>query len=134
MAPAASARAIRSSIAGVVTPGASRLRFSHSSAIAVPDRVPVAALQRLAHGGGRVADALEAVEDEPVAVDVPLGDLPVVGAGIARLAGVAEDDPLLQLAEVDVERHAVDAVDLELQRGDAAVEGRPVVLQAGRAP
>ena len=37
-----------------------------------------------------------------------------------------------QLAEVDVERHAADAVDFELERGDAAVQRRPVVLQAGR--
>ena len=35
-------------------------------------------------------------------------------------------------AQVDVERHAVDAVHLELERGDAAVERGPVVLQAGR--
>ena len=50
-------------MAGVVTPGASRLRLSHSSAIARPDGVPVAAHERLAHRGGRVADPLEAVED-----------------------------------------------------------------------
>ena len=34
VAPAAVARAMRSSMAGVVTPGARRLRLSHSSAIA----------------------------------------------------------------------------------------------------
>ena len=39
---------------------------------------------------------------------------------------------LLELGGVDVERHAPDAVDVELERGDAAVERRPVVLQAGR--
>jgi hypothetical protein len=36
VAPAAIARSISESIAGVVTPGASRLRLSHSSAIARP--------------------------------------------------------------------------------------------------
>ena len=77
---------------------------------------------RIARGG--VADALEAVEDVPVAVDVLLGDLPVVGARVARLARVAEHDAAFELAQVHVERHAVDAVDLELQRGDAAVERR----------
>ena len=91
-APAAIARAIRSSMAGVVTPGASRLRFSHSSArhCAVASQSPL--VERLAHRGGGVANALEAVEDVTVAVDVPLRDVPVVGAGIARLAGVAEDE------------------------------------------
>ena len=43
LAPAAIARAIRSSIAGVVTPGARRLRFSHSSARHARGGVPVAA-------------------------------------------------------------------------------------------
>ena len=38
---------------------------------------------------------------------------------------------LLELAEIDVERHAADAVDVEFERGDAAVERRPVVLQSG---
>ena len=86
------ARAISSSIAGVVTPGASRLRFSHSSAIARPTPSQSPRVERLAHRGGGVADALEAVEDVAVAVDVLLGDLPVVGARVARLARVAEDD------------------------------------------
>ena len=45
-----------------------------------PDGVPIAALERRAHIGGRVADALEAVEDETIAVDVTLGDFPVVCA------------------------------------------------------
>src|SRR5512138_2082564 len=38
------------------------------------DLVPVAAFERAAHGDGRVADPLEAVEHVAVAVDVPLGD------------------------------------------------------------
>ena len=62
-APAAIARAIRSSMTGVVTPGASRLRFSHSSARwrAVAAQSP--RCERLPHAGRGVADALEAVED-----------------------------------------------------------------------
>ena len=85
-------------MAAVVTPGASRLRFSHSSAMAraTPSQSPRA--ERVAHRRGGVPDPLEAVEHVAVAVDVLLGDLPVVGAGVARLARVAEDDPLLQLA------------------------------------
>ena len=43
------ARAIRSSIAGVVTPGASRLRLSHSIGDLPADLVPVAVLERRAH-------------------------------------------------------------------------------------
>src|SRR5688572_22661289 len=89
-----------------------------------PDRVPVAALERRAHVGCRVANAFEAVEDEAVAIDVPLGDFPVVRPRVARLAGVAEDDALLELGEIDIERHALDAVGLELDGGDTAVERR----------
>ena len=96
-------------------------------------RVPVAARQRLAHRGGGVADALEAVEDVLIAVDVPLGDLPVVGAGVARLAGVAEDDAPFELA-ADRRRAAParGCAGVQLERGNAAVHGRPVILQAGR--
>src|SRR5262245_35120033 len=97
-----------------------------------PDRVPVAALERLAHVGGRVADALEAVEDETVAVDVTLGDFPVVRAGVSRLAGVAEDDSLLQLGKVDAQRHSLDAVGLEFHRGNPAIERWTIVLQSRR--
>src|SRR6187402_145347 len=49
-------------------------------------RVPVAPDERRPHGGRRVANPLEAVEDVRVAVDVLLGDLPVVGAREVRLA------------------------------------------------
>ena len=52
--------------------------------------------------------------------------------GVARRAGVGEDDALLELARVDVERDALDAVHAELDRRDAAVERRAVVLHAGR--
>ena len=67
-----------------------------------------------------------------IAVDVPLGDLPVVGARVARRAGVGEDDAALELARVDVERDAADAVDAQLDGGDPAVQRRPIVLHAGR--
>ena len=63
VAPAAMARAIRSSMIGVVTPGARRLRLSHSIAICRPTSSQSPALERGAHRGGRVADPLEAVED-----------------------------------------------------------------------
>src|SRR4029078_7885472 len=44
---------------------------------AAADRFPVAALERHAHLRGGVADPFEAVEDLAIAVDVPLGDVPV---------------------------------------------------------
>ena len=96
-------------------------------------RVPVAAGQRLAHGGGGVADPFEAIEDVLIAVDVPLGDLPVVGARIARLAGVAQHDAPLELLRLDIERHARQLSPASSSSaGDAAVHGRPIVLQPGR--
>ena len=98
------ARAMRSSIVGVVTPGASRLRLSHSIAICRPTSSQSPRCERRAHRDRRVADPLEAVEDVPVAVDVALGDLPVVRARVSRRAGVGEHDALLELARIDVER------------------------------
>src|SRR5204863_4173975 len=66
------------------------------------DFVPIATLQRAAHRHRGVADPLEAVEDVPVAVDMTLGDLPVVGARVSWRAGVGEHDPALELGRVDV--------------------------------
>ena len=88
---------MRSSIVGVVTPGASRLRLSHSAAICRPTSSQSPRCERRPHRDGRVADPLEAVEDVAIAVDVPLGDLPVVRAGVARRAGVGEHDAPLEL-------------------------------------
>ena len=70
-----------------------------------------------------------------IAVDVALHDVPVVGAGVARRAGVAEDDAPLR-ARADRRRAATrrEPVRAELERGDAAVHRRPVVLQARRHP
>src|SRR5262245_44700602 len=46
--------------------------------------VPVGTFERSAHSGRRIADSFEAVEDVPVAIDVALRDLPVVGSGVSR--------------------------------------------------
>ena len=106
VAPAAMARAISESIAGGRDARREALAVLPFGRQAGGGRVPVAAGERLAHRGGGVADPLEAIEDVLIAVDVPLGDLPVVGAGIARLAGVAEHDAPFELLRIDIERHA----------------------------
>src|SRR5688572_24647604 len=67
------------------------------------DPVPVTRDQRLAHARGGVADTLEAGKHLRVAVDVGLGDRPVVGARVVRLARIAQGDPARQLAQVDRE-------------------------------
>ena len=56
VAPAALARAIRSSMAGVVTPGASRFRFSHSIAICRPtsSQSPRSSAARMATAVSRI--------------------------------------------------------------------------------
>src|SRR6185295_5923929 len=76
--------------------------------------VPVAAPEGDAHRRRRVADALETVEDAAVAIDVALHDLPVVRAGMARRAGVNEDDAPFELAGIDLQRDSTDAVGTEL--------------------
>ena len=77
-APARPALAIKLSMNGVVTPGARRFRFSHSAAICRPTSSQSSRASACRRGDRGVADPLEAVEDLAVAVDVPLGHLPVV--------------------------------------------------------
>src|SRR5262249_9224399 len=90
--------------------------------------VPVAALERSAHRHSSVANPLETVEDVAVAVDVALGDLPVVGSRVARRAGVDEHDALLELAGVDVDSDALDGFGTELDGRDAAIQRRAEIL------
>src|SRR5438445_3567440 len=73
------------------------------------DLVPVAALERDAHRGRRLANPFEALEDVAIAVDVALGDLPVVRARISRRAGVGEDDAPLELVRIHGEADARNA-------------------------
>src|SRR5439155_12712687 len=98
------------------------------------DFIPVAALERRSHRHRRIANPLEAIEDVPIAVDMTLDDLPVVGAGSARRAGVRQHDAALELARIDVEHHTGDPGDAELDGRDAAVERRTIVLHAGWDP
>src|SRR5687768_8875652 len=85
------------------------------------DTVPILRSQRLAHLRSRITDPLEAVENVPVAVEVLLRDLPVIGAGVSRFARVTEDQTALQLLRIDAEGHAPYTVHLEFQRRDSAV-------------
>src|SRR5439155_2100702 len=82
------------------------------------DLVPVAALKRRTHCRRRIANPLETVEDVPIAVDMALGDLPVVRARIAGLTRIGEHHAALELGRIDVESDAVDAVGPELDGGD----------------
>src|SRR5438093_6482196 len=98
------------------------------------DFFPVASLERKPHGRRGVADALEAVENVAVAIDVSLGDFPVVRSGMAWRTGVSEHDVVRQLAGVDSQWHPPDALDAQLDGGDPAVERRTVILHAGWDP
>ena len=124
--------AISVSIMGVVTPGASSLRASHSRLMCSGDTGPVAATQCVAHAAGGVRNPFEAVEHMAVSVDVPFHDFPVVRARKMGRAGVRKHDAALQRLGIDVDRRAPDAVRQQFDGGHAAVIGRPVVLKARR--
>src|SRR5205823_1840677 len=78
-----------------------------------------------------IANALEAVEDVAVSVDVALDDFPIVRAGVAGRGGFGEHDSLLELTRIDVGRDTVDSVPAQIDRGNAAIEGRTIILDAG---
>ena len=75
------------------------------------DFIPVLPNQGVAHAGGDVANPLEMVEDVPVAVDVPLGHLPIIDSRLTGGARVRQYDSPLELGRIEVERHTTDAVD-----------------------
>ena len=121
----------------VVTPGARPLRFSHSSATCRPTsgQSPRSSASRMATAMSRMR--AEALLDFAVPVDVPLGDLPVVDARVARGAGVGEHEPPLELVAPRPATGRGARRRRELDGGDAAVERRPIVLRrrsARRSP
>ena len=91
------------SIIGVVTPGASFLRASHSRLICAATPAQSPRVEGIAHAAGGLDDAIEALEDVAVAVDVALHDFPVVRAREMRGAGVRQHDAALQIVRVDAD-------------------------------
>src|SRR5262245_54074 len=96
-----------------------------------PDLVPVLPFERRPHGRSRIANALEAVEYFGIAVQVSLGNLPVVRAGVARCTGIGEHNPSFELDRVHVQADAADAGHGKLDGRHAAVERGSVVLDPG---
>src|SRR3982750_1765176 len=127
-----SAPALRAAPSTAPTAGGALLAVVPFGRGLAADLGPVAPFERAAHRVGDVGDAGEAAADAFVAVDVALGHVPVVDAGVARRVGVGQREPLLQLLRADVNRHTADAVDAQLDRRDSAVVGRAIVLRAGR--
>ena len=125
------ARAIRLSIAGVDTPGASRFDSPIRWRSAGRPRPSRRARARRA-SPPPCRGCARSSRRWAVAVDVALGDLPVVRARVPRRAGVGEHDATFELGRIDGERHPPDAVDAEFDGRDAAVKRRAVVLDAGR--
>src|SRR5215203_3618937 len=94
--------------------------------------MPVVLKKGRSKTGGIVANALEDVEKLAVPVDMAFGDLPVVRAGVARLAGIKNNGAVLEGLEIDIERLPADAVRGKVDRRGGAVLGRVIVLKTGR--
>ncbi len=96
-----------------------------------PAQSPCSSASRMPTAASRMAS--NAAHDLRVAVDVPLHHVPVVDARLARRARVREDDPALEIVGVDGESATRRTpARPSLDGGDAAVERRPVVLDARR--
>ena len=137
--PARAAPASMASISGVVTPGASCLRFSHSAAIWRPTSGQSRALERRAHRGGDVADARERCAARRASPSMcRLVTSQLLMPGVARRVGVGERRCAAAAPPAStVERDAAHAVDAELHGRDAAVvapAGSPARRSARRSP
>ena len=76
-------------------------------------------------------DAVEVATHLGVAVDMRLGNLPIVDAGIARLAGVGEHDAGGQVARIDGHGFAGDSRRSQFDRTHPTVHGWVIILGAG---
>ena len=90
--------------------------------------VPRRCLERPAHDRGHVGNLVKQINDAPVAVDVPLRDVPVVDSRVTGLSRVGEDDPSSELIWIDAERRPRDPGWTHFNRRDTAEHRRTVVL------
>ena len=84
-----------------------------------------------AHGVCAARDAGEVAVDGTIAIDIALHHLPVVDAGIARLARIDKDETFVQIARVNGQFLADNAGRTEFDGGNAAVHGGVIILCAG---
>ena len=85
--------------------------------------IPIGCHQCLPQVERCVADTLEDIEKFPVAVDMSFCYLPIVGSGVSRLAGLNNDDPVLQRGNIDIKRLATHPIRRKMYAGDAAILG-----------
>ncbi len=96
--------------------------------------IPVAPFERVTHRHSGIANPFETVEYGAIAVEMPFDDFPVVRPRVTRQACVCEHQAFLEGARIDVEADPLNAADAELDRRDATVKRRTIVLNAGRHP
>ena len=65
-----------------------------------------------------------------IAIDVGLGHFPIIDAGIAGRAGVAEHDAAIEIVKIHRNRDAPYAGRSQFDGADAAVQRRVVILHA----
>src|SRR5579864_3505019 len=93
--------------------------------------LPIAALQRLAHGSRDGSDDFKIPVDLFFAVDMRFEDFPVVDSGLPRLACVANHQPAFQFSEIHAQRLALFSSRLEKYRACSAKGWRIVILRSG---
>ena len=67
----------------------------------IAEIIPFACEEALSGSDCRIANAFKDLKDLAVAVDMPFCDLPVVNAGIARLARVADGDAAFERVVIE---------------------------------
>src|SRR5687768_14885634 len=92
------------------------------------DLVPVIEQQGAAHCDRGVAYSLKDLKDLRVPVDVLLGDLPIVGSRVTRLARVTHDHPAFEFCDVGRESLTAHPLRPKVDRSYTAVSSGIVIL------
>ena len=104
----------------IFTPGQARFTayFDEAGQIKSGDSVRVAGVPV-----GAVKNV--SLDKDRVAVEMSLGDVPVVGAGVAGGPGVSQHQTLMQRGDVDVQADSAYAIDPQFNGGDALERAAP---------
>src|SRR5262245_14581438 len=81
---------------------------------------------------GDLCNPLEVSKYHLVTVDMGFGHFPVVDPGISRLAGIGKHDAAIEIIEINRNLAPLDAGWSQINRTDASVHCRIVILAAGR--
>ena len=90
---------------------------------------PIVSQKSGAHAERGIANTIEEFKEFRVTIDVTFKNFPVIGARKARLAGVANCNPVFEFRFIDTQRFTFNTVGTEMEAGGGPILRRIIILE-----